>query len=138
MSNLAQPSALSRDLSGYGLTKLATMTQSDPQKAAAGALSSVGLDILKAISGIQGFRGNASVVQQVTSHMPTIYDTKAVAQQKIDYIRSLISDRESSILGTKQSSSGGSGTTTVMTGPDGKQYNVPNDKVNAFKAAGGH
>jgi hypothetical protein len=32
------------------------------------------------------------------------------------------------------SSSGGS---TLMTGPDGKQYNVPNDQVQAFIAAGG-
>ena len=32
----------------------------------------------------------------------------------------------------------GPAATTVMTGPDGKQYHVPNDKVDAFKAAGGH
>jgi hypothetical protein len=34
----------------------------------------------------------------------------------------------------QQSASSG---TTIMTGPDGKQYNVPNDKVDAFKKAGG-
>lgn len=28
--------------------------------------------------------------------------------------------------------------TTQLTGPDGKLYNVPNDQVTAFKAAGGH
>lgn len=101
-SNLAQPTALSRDLAGIGLTWLAAKTESNPQVAAAGALSSVGLDILKAISGIQGFRGNQGAIQQVTDHLPTIYDTKAVAKQKIDYINQLISDRENSILGTPQ------------------------------------
>lgn len=34
--------------------------------------------------------------------------------------------------------SGASGSTTLMTGPDGIQYNVPNSQVEAFKAAGGH
>jgi hypothetical protein len=99
MTGIDQPNALSRDLYGFGLTKLATIAQTNPQQAAAGALQSVGLDILKAISGIQGFRGNASVVQQVTSHLPSIYDTNAVAQQKIAYIRTLISDRENAIVG---------------------------------------
>ena len=28
--------------------------------------------------------------------------------------------------------------TVVMTGPDGKKYNVPSNKVDAFKKAGGH
>ncbi len=99
MAGIDQPSALSRDLGGLGLTKLATMAQTDPQKAAAGALSGVGLDILKAISGVQGFRGNTAVVQQITDHLPSINDTNAVAQQKISYIRQLIDDRENSILG---------------------------------------
>ena len=100
MAGIAQPGALARDLYGAGLTKLATIAQTNPQKAAAGALQSVGLDILKAVSGVQGFRGNASVVQQVTEHLPTIYDTTDVVNQKIAYIRALISDRENSILGT--------------------------------------
>lgn len=33
---------------------------------------------------------------------------------------------------------GGNAGTTVMTGPDGNQYEVPNDQVNAFIQAGGH
>lgn len=99
MAGIDQPSALSRGLYGIGMTKLATLAQSNPQQAAAGALQGVGLDILKAISGVQGFRGNASVVQQVTDHLPSIYDTNDVVQTKTNYIRQLISDRENAILG---------------------------------------
>jgi hypothetical protein len=99
MAGIDQPDALSRGLYGIGLTKLATLAQSNPQQAAAGALQGVGLDILKAISGVQGFRGNASVVQQITDHLPSIYDTNDVVQTKTDYIRQLISDRENAILG---------------------------------------
>lgn len=99
-SNIAQPSALERGLGGIGLTKLAAAAQSDPRKAAAGALQSVGLDILKAISGVQGFRGNQTAVQQVTDHLPKITDTVDTVNQKIQYINALISDRENAALGT--------------------------------------
>lgn len=105
IGNLAQPNALSRTLYGAGLTKLATLTQSDPQKAAAGALQSIGLDVLKAISGVQGFRGNQIAIQQVTDHLPSIYDTKDVVAQKLDYIRQLVGDREDGLLGVKSSPS---------------------------------
>lgn len=58
---------------------------------------------------------------------------------------STIQDKINNMISTG-ANSGGSGTptpsastaTTLLTGPDGKQYNVPNDKVSAFKAAGGH
>jgi len=48
----------------------------------------------------------------------------------------LVNSIGSPSTGSSASTSSSSGT-TVMTGPDGKQYNVPNDKVAAFKAAGG-
>lgn len=99
MSGIAQPGWVSRTLGGIGLTKLSVLAQSDPQKAASGALSSVGLDILKAISGVQGFRGNQSAIQQVTDHLPSIYDTTAVVNQKVAYIKQLISDRENALVG---------------------------------------
>lgn len=38
------------------------------------------------------------------------------------------------IMGANSPSAGG---TTLMTGPDGKDYNVPNEKVDAFTTAGG-
>jgi len=132
LGSITQPDAFARNLHNMGLTQFETFAQTDPQKAAAGALQSVGLDILKAISGVQGFRGNQSAIQQVTEHLPSIYDSAPVVKQKIDYVNQLINDRKNAILGTK--SSGG---TTVMTGPDGNQYNVPNDQVDAFVKAGG-
>jgi hypothetical protein len=140
MAGIDQPDALSRDLYGMGLTWLASTAQSDPQKAAAGALSSVGLDILKAISGIQGFRGNASVVQQVTSHLPSIYDTQAVVQQKVAYIRQLISDRENGIVGAPKTASGGgikvSGLVATM--PDGGTLTFKDQaSLNAFRKDNG-
>ena len=104
MQGIDQPGPLSRALYGIGLTKLATMAQTNPQQAAADSLRSVGLDMLKAISGVQGFRGNATVVQQINDHLPSIYDTNAVAQQKLDYIRQLISDRENGLLGVQKTS----------------------------------
>jgi hypothetical protein len=102
MAGIAQPGWLSRTLYGLGMTKLATTTQSDPQKAAAGALESVGLDVLKAISGVQGFRGNSSVVQQITDHLPKVTDTVDTVNQKVSYIKQLISDREDAAVGKAQ------------------------------------
>lgn len=99
MAGIDQPGWIQRDLGGLGFSKLQAMAQSDPQKAAAGALSSVGLDILKAISGVQGFRGNTAAIQQVKDHLPSIYDTNATAQQKISFTQQLIADRENAITG---------------------------------------
>ena len=104
MSNLTQPTALARNLHNLGLTQFEKYAQTDPQKAAAGSLQSVGLDMLKALSGVQGFRGNATVVAQINAHLPTVYDSTAVAKQKIDYLRQLIADRENGLLGTSESS----------------------------------
>ena len=93
------------------------MAQTNTQQAAAGALQSVGLDILKAISGVQGFRGNQSAIQQITDHLPTIYDTKDVVAQKIDYINQLISDRENAALGTSTNQPQSSTSNTSSSAP---------------------
>lgn len=100
MSNIDQPNWIARALGGAGLTKLATIAESNPQQAAAGALQSVGLDMLKALSGVQGFRGNATVVQQINDHLPSIYDTNDVVKQKTDFLRQLIGDRETALVGS--------------------------------------
>jgi hypothetical protein len=137
MAGIDQPNVLSRDLAGFGLTKLATMAQSNPQQAASGALQGVGLDILKAISGVQGFRGNSEVVKQITDHLPSIYDTNDVVQQKVAYIRELITDRENSILGTSSNAASGFGGIAV-TDPTGGVHTFPDQKsADAFKKAAG-
>ncbi len=56
----------------------------------------------QAISGVQGFRGNQSAIQQVTDHLPKITDTVDTINQKVAYIRALVSDREDSIVGKPQ------------------------------------
>lgn len=99
MSNIAQPNWLERSLGGLGLTKLSTLAQSDPRKAAAGVMESVGLDVLKAISGVQGFRGNQAAIQQITDHLPKVTDTVDTVNQKIAYVKALISDREDAAVG---------------------------------------
>lgn len=99
MAGIGQPGWISRLAGGLGLTKLETATQSDPQKAAAGVLQSVGLDILKAISGVQGFRGNQTAIQQVTDHLPKITDTVDTINSKVGFIKALISDREDAAVG---------------------------------------
>lgn len=93
--------------------------------------------MLSAIKGIAGpgsggARG-AALVQQMMDSIPADSDTQAVAAQKIATLNSLLSTAQGSILGTQPSAG-----TTVMTGPDGNQYNVPNAQVAAFTAAGGH
>ncbi|MGH7249511.1 MAG: hypothetical protein ACREGC_00900, partial [Minisyncoccia bacterium] len=100
MADLAQPGWIQRDLYGLGFTKFAEMAQSDPQKAAAGTLNSVGLDMLKAISGVQGFRGNQSAIEQVKQELPSIYDTQDTVKAKIANISKLIADRENAITGS--------------------------------------
>lgn len=139
MVGIDQPDALSRALYGIGLTKFAEVAQTNPQQAAAGSLNSIGLDILKAISGVQGFRGNQTAIEQVRQHLPSIYDTDDTVKAKIDFISQLIADRENAITGEpKTQAQNVSANTTLLFGPDNVQYNVPNDQVDAFIKAGGH
>lgn len=136
MAGIDQPDALSRALYGLGLTSLASVAQTNPQQAAAGALQSMGLDVLKAISGIQGFRGNASVIQQVTDHLPSIYDTQATIDSKIAFIKDLISNRENAILGIKAPAAANTGQTVTVAAPDGTQYQFSSQKAaDAFQTA---
>ncbi len=104
MQGIDQPGWVQRALGGAGLTYFQEQAQSSPQKAAAGALSSIGLDILKAISGVQGFRGNQSAIDQVKQHLPSIYDTNDTVQTKINYINQLIADRENALTGSPKAS----------------------------------
>jgi hypothetical protein len=126
MANIAQPGWVSRIAGGLGLTYLQTVTESDPQKAAAGVLQSVGLDILKGISGVQGFRGNQTAIQQISDHLPKITDTVDVVNQKIDYVNQLLNDRENAAVGKAQVKDTGVDQTvngvTYSKGADGLYY----------------
>lgn len=98
-ADIAQPSALARDLGGAGLTDAEIAAQTDPKKAAALAVNDSALDILKAISGVQGFRGNATAVQQIKDALPQPGDTQDVAAQKLQLVAAQIQAREQSIIG---------------------------------------
>ncbi len=126
MAGIGQPNWLARSLGGAGFTKLAQLTESNPQKAASGALESIGLDILKGISGVQGFRGNQSAIQQITDHLPKVTDTIDTINTKIDYIRQLLSDREDAAVGKPKVTDTGTDQTvngvTYSKGSDGLYY----------------
>ncbi len=88
------------------------------------------------MQGVQGSRMSQAAVANITKELPTVYDTQATVQTKVQNLQKLLNDRENAILGT--TGTNGSNQTTLMMGPDGKQYNVPNDQVAAFTKAGGH
>jgi hypothetical protein len=135
LSSIDQPGAVQRDTYGLLGSTAASYLQTDSQKAAAGALSSIGTDILKALQGVQGSRMSQAAVANITKELPTIYDTDAVVQTKVANLQKLLNDREDALLGSSGTNT--TGNTTLMVGPDGKQYNVPNTKVADFTKAGG-
>lgn len=100
MRDMTSGSALTRDLGGAGLSYLSALAQTDPKKAAATALNDSALDFLKAISGVQGFRGNQTAINQIKDSLPKITDTQDVAAQKLSYIAQQIADREAATVGS--------------------------------------
>lgn len=98
-SSITSPSALSRVFNNVGLNQAAVYLQTDPQKAASTALNDSALDLLKAISGTQGFRGNQAAIAQIKDNLPTIYDDTQTAQTKTQNVRTLIQNREDAIVG---------------------------------------
>jgi hypothetical protein len=85
-----------------------------------------------------------SLVNKITDKLGQYYTAAGVpngkqyaVKQAQDLVNGALGD---SSVNVDLSGAGGgsSGATTVMTGPDGNQYNVPNDQVQAFIAAGGH
>lgn len=95
---------IQRNTYGAALSKLNKFLQTNPDSAAIDTFQDSGLDILKAISGIQGFRGGSSVIQQVKDTLPQITDTKAVVDQKVANIKNLITNRESVLVGQPSAS----------------------------------
>ena len=136
LANVSPSNALSRlfEIPNYAAEGT---TQSGPEANDISSYQGWKASMISAIKGIAGpgsggARG-AALVQQMMDTIPAETDTKAVAAQKIATLNSLLSTSQASILGTQPTAG-----TTVMTGPDGKQYNVPNAQVAAFTAAGGH
>lgn len=100
----APGSAAARDTYGAAMNKLTAFLQTNPSEAAIGTFNDTALDILKAISGVQGFRGGAAAIDNVKETLPQLTDTQAVVDQKISNIQTLIDNREKSIVGTPSAS----------------------------------
>ena len=98
-TDIATSDPTSRAMYEAGTNTLSEFLQADPNKAAAGVFNSVSLDMLKAVSGIQGFRGGQSIVTAVQKDLPTITDTIATVKQKMDNFRTLIQNREDALVG---------------------------------------
>lgn len=92
-------SAAARDSYYSAAITLAKELQTNPDAAASGVYQDAALDVLKALSGTQGFRGGTSMVAAVQNTFPQNTDTTAVADQKIANIQKLITDRENALVG---------------------------------------
>ncbi len=117
---LTAPSALERNLYGAGLGFVSSKLQTNAQDTAATALNDSALDLLKSISGVQGFRGNQGAIDQIRENLPTIYDTQEVAAQKIQNVKALIQNRENALLGTGDGT--GASTNTSAGSDDYQSY----------------
>lgn len=103
-SGITSDSATQRNLYQAAITTMAKKLQTDPNVVASDVYQDAALDVLKAMSGVQGFRGGASIVQQVKTTFPSATDTTAAANAKIATLKSLISDRENALVGTPSAS----------------------------------
>lgn len=96
--------AAERDSYAAAFNTVSQKLQTDPNYAGINVYQDAALDILKAMSGVQGFRGGASIVQQVKDTFPSITDTQSYADAKINNLQKLISDRETALVGNPSAS----------------------------------
>ncbi len=101
---LATDNATARDTYQAALNAGLKALQANPNMSAADVFQDSALDIFKAISGIQGFRGGASAVQQVKNTFPQVTDTKAVVDQKIANLNTMLDNRETVLVGKPNAS----------------------------------
>jgi hypothetical protein len=99
------------------------------------ALASV---IFNPDGGVQSTTDLANSVATTLEHKAADYATQSGIANPTVYAHNLVQGAFTRGQQPNNDYSSGGASTTVMTGPDGNQYNVPNEKVAAFKAAGGH
>lgn len=73
--------------------------QTNPAAVGTDVYQDAALDILKAMSGVQGFRGGAAAVDQVKATFPQTGDTQAVVDAKIANLQKMIDDRQTALVG---------------------------------------
>lgn len=100
----APDSSAARNIYQAALNKGIKLLQTNPNLSAADVFQDSALDIFKAISGTQGFRGGASAIEQVKETFPQITDTKAVVDQKIANLNTLLGNRETVLVGKPSAS----------------------------------
>jgi hypothetical protein len=125
-ASITSPNTVSRLFNNIGLNPVATALQTSPQKVAAGTLNDAAQDILKSISGVQGARFSAAMIDQVKENLPTIYDTTATANTKINTVRSLIANREDALLNQPSTVNSGTDLRTQVTNA-GYNYDAMKD-----------
>lgn len=134
----APDNAIDRDTYAAGLESLDSYLQTG-NEASLTVYGDTALDVLKAISGVQGFRGGAAAIANVKETLPQIGDSQTIVNGKIANIQKLISNRETALVGAPSPSDqllvqGAQATQTVNTyvssHPDqanniSAMYNVP-------------
>lgn len=96
--------AAKRDSYSAAIEWAAKALQTNPAAVGTNEYQDTALDILKALSGTQGFRGGASIIDQVKSTFPQNTDTQAVVDSKIATLQKLLGDRETALVGTPSAS----------------------------------
>lgn len=94
----APDSATARNTYAAALEGLNKYLQTGDE-AALGTYGDTALDILKAISGVQGFRGGTAAIANVKETLPQIGDTQTIVDKKIANIQGLIDSRETALVG---------------------------------------
>lgn len=97
-------SAAQRNLYYAAAQTMAKKLQTDPNVVGLDVYQDAALDVLKAMSGTKGFRGGSSMVDAVKNSFPQSTDTKAVVDQKIANMQSLMNDRETGLVGKPNAS----------------------------------
>lgn len=96
--------AAQRDSYLSAITWAGKALQTNPNAVGTDEYQDAALDILKAISGTQGFRGGASIVQQVKASFPQNTDTQAIVNSKIATLQQLIDTRQTALVGVPSAS----------------------------------
>lgn len=97
-------SAAARDTWQAAWITAATALQTDPNAASNDVYVAAALDILKALSGVQGFRGGQSIVKSVENIFPSNTHTQAVNNQKINKLQEMIDTRQTALVGKPSAS----------------------------------
>lgn len=96
--------ALERNSYKAAFNKISKALQTNPDVAASGVYEIAALDIIKAVSGMKGGRISVKTIDDLEKNFPKSTDDKATADQKIENMRKLMTDRETAAVGKPSAS----------------------------------